>query len=580
MGTVRWIEDNVYNPKLGFWSRANVGEVLPDPPSPLGWDMVFEGGTVLGWRDCMVNRLGIADDEVHPTRPEVIGLFGGYAYLGMSLLRIWAARTPGFTPEMLDAAYFAGNPDIPPYIAEPWHQNPQTTQVMAGWLGWVMGDRDQYELEADRTAARQLRADRPDLSSLTDLELYERADSLKPLIRSLFDQHINQSGAASIAPGVLGAVCAAIGNPTAAMRLLAGIGGVDSAEPASAMWDLSRMVRGSEALTRRFDSGTDGLTDRLRADDSAEIAAFVARLDELLIEFGSRGPNEWDIHSHTWETQPDLVLAAVDRMRHADDSAAPSGHQKTAEVERLRLGDEIAAMLAGDPATQGQFVAALASACTFLAGRERSKTNIIRVIHEARMSLWEIGRRAVDRGELDEARDICLLFADEVQALASGSLTEARELVAARRAHLDWLGSLEPPFLFDSSPPSNTTWPKRGDNRPSVAGVGEVLAGLPGCPGVARGRARVVLHASDPSALEPGDVLIAPMTDPAWTPLFVPAAAVVVNVGAPLSHAIIVSRELGIPCVVSVNDATDRIPDGALVEVNGDTGTVTVLELP
>ena len=70
------------------------------------------------------------------------------------------------------------------------------------------------------------------------------------------------------------------------------------------------------------------------------------------------------------------------------------------------------------------------------------------------------------------------------------------------------------------------------------------------------------------------------MTDPAWTPLFVPAAGVVVNVGAPLSHAIIVSRELGIPCVVSANDATDRIPDGALVEVNGDTGVVTLIELP
>jgi pyruvate,water dikinase len=69
------------------------------------------------------------------------------------------------------------------------------------------------------------------------------------------------------------------------------------------------------------------------------------------------------------------------------------------------------------------------------------------------------------------------------------------------------------------------------------------------------------------------------MTDPAWTPLFVPAAAVVVDVGAPLSHAIIVSRELGIPCVVSVNEATQRIPDGALVEVDGTTGVVTVLEL-
>ncbi|MEY2554118.1 MAG: rifampicin phosphotransferase [Ilumatobacteraceae bacterium] len=578
VGTMRWIEDNVYDPKFGFWSRANVGEVLPDPPSPLGWDMVFEGGTVLGWRDCMVIRLGIGDGEVHPSRPEVIGVFGGYAYLGISLLRIWAARTPGFTPEALDAAYFAGNPDIPPYVAAPWHENQATTAVMAGWLGWVMGDKNQDELEADRVAGRPVRADRPDLSTMTHLELFERAASLKPFVRSLFDQHINQSGAASIAPGILGAVCAAIGNPTAAMRLLAGIGGVDSAEPSSVMWELSRTVRASAELTSHFDSGTDGLTDRLHADPSPSVAAFVTELDHFLVEFGSRGPNEWDIHSHTWETQPDLVLAAIDRMRGADDSAAPSGHHAAAEAERLRLGDEIAGMLAGTPETQGQFLAALASASVFLAGRERSKTNIIRVVHEMRLSVWEIGRRAAERGELDDARDVCMLFSDELHELAAGTLVDARELAAERRDHLDWLGTLEPPFLFDAPPPSNTTWPARGANQPPVAGIGEVLAGLPGCPGVARGRARIVLHPSDPTALEPGDVLVAPLTDPAWTPLFVAAGAVVVNVGAPLSHAIIVSRELGIPCVVSVNQATARIPDGALVEVNGDTGTVTVLE--
>jgi pyruvate,water dikinase len=108
--------------------------------------------------------------------------------------------------------------------------------------------------------------------------------------------------------------------------------------------------------------------------------------------------------------------------------------------------------------------------------------------------------------------------------------------------------------------------------------VGDVLSGVPGSPGVATGRARVILDPADPLALEPGDVLIAPITDPAWTPLFVPAAAVVVNVGAQVSHAVIVSRELGIPCVVSVLDATQRIPDGALVTVDGTTGTVTLVE--
>ena len=87
----------------------------------------------------------------------------------------------------------------------------------------------------------------------------------------------------------------------------------------------------------------------------------------------------------------------------------------------------------------------------------------------------------------------------------------------------------------------------------------------------------MILDASDPTALEPGDILIAPNTDPAWTPLFVPAGGVVVDVGALNSHAVIVSRELGIPCVVSVVDATKRIPDGALVEIDGGAGTVKIL---
>ena len=81
----------------------------------------------------------------------------------------------------------------------------------------------------------------------------------------------------------------------------------------------------------------------------------------------------------------------------------------------------------------------------------------------------------------------------------------------------------------------------------------------------------------DPSALEVADILIAPITDPSWTPLFMAAAGVVCDVGAAFSHAAIVSRELGIPCVVSVANATARIPDGALIEVDGTTATVRVL---
>ncbi len=88
-----------------------------------------------------------------------------------------------------------------------------------------------------------------------------------------------------------------------------------------------------------------------------------------------------------------------------------------------------------------------------------------------------------------------------------------------------------------------------------------------------------MLDPSDPEGLEPGDILIAPITDPSWTPLFLSAAGVVVDTGGTVSHAVIVSRELGIPCAVSVTGASESIPDGATVTVDGAAGTVTVVSV-
>ncbi|MDA3038884.1 MAG: PEP-utilizing enzyme [Actinomycetota bacterium] len=576
---MRWIDDQPFDPKFPFWTRANVGEVLPLAPSPLGWDLLFDAACRPGWRDCMIQRLGIDEDEVDVRNPEVIGVFGGYAYLCATMLRVRADRTPGFTAEALDAAYFGDHPDVPSFVSEPWHDNPRTTEVMTGWLVWVMGTMEQDELEADRVLSLQIRANRPDLRNATPHELLERARDLQPVARRLFDQHINQSGAASIGPGVLGAICAAIGRPEAPLALFAGLGGVDSAAPSYAMWSLSRLVNDAAALEWAFDEGIDGLHQRLvdRAQADTDDASFVDRFDEFLADFGSRGPNEWDISSDVWETKPDIALAAVDRMRLAPSSSAPRLQTDEREKERLTLSAEIESVLAGTPELLGQFHAALVSAATYVPGRERSKTSIIRVVGEMRLAMWELGRRSVEQGEMVKPSDICMLFCDELESLVEGTLTGVCELVAERLAHHEWLTSLEPPFIINGKPAPNTEWPRRGADEIAANVVGDVLHGMPGCPGVVRGIARVVLDAGDPGALGAGEILVAPMTDSAWTPLFVAAAGVVVDVGAALSHAIIVSRELGIPCVVSVTGGTSRIPDGAVIEVDGAAGTVTIV---
>jgi pyruvate,water dikinase len=331
---------------------------------------------------------------------------------------------------------------------------------------------------------------------------------------------------------------------------MAGVGDVESAAPSYAMWKLSRL-----------------------AADSDE---FKVAFADFINEYGARGPNEWETRSPTWETEPELALVAIEQMRRTPDVGSPIDHQAARAEERERVGAEIAAMLEGDPETHGQFLGALKAAPLFLAGRERSKTNAIRLTHECRLALRELGRRYVEQGLCDNVNSYGMLRWDELDQFVDdpGSLTET-----LRQREHDYadLERLEPPFVFEGSPPPVSSWAMRGGRPVAVAAAGDTLQGLPGCPGISRGIARVVLDSHDPTALEPGDVLVAPITDPSWTPLFVPAAGVIVDVGAPLSHAIIVSRELGIPCVVSVTDATRRIPDGAMVEVNGDTGTVTVI---
>ncbi len=184
------------------------------------------------------------------------------------------------------------------------------------------------------------------------------------------------------------------------------------------------------------------------------------------------------------------------------------------------------------------------------------------VIHEIRLPARELGRRGVESGALDSIEQIFMLFADELDDYL-GDPTRFTDIVREReRSYLE-LFDFKPPFVVAGDVPALDTWERRSAATSTAVTVGETITGVSGCTGTVRGRARVLTTPDDPSALEPGEILVAPITDPSWTPLFVAASAVVVDVGAPFSHAAIVSREIGIPCVVSATDATKRIPDGA-----------------
>lgn len=180
------------------------------------------------------------------------------------------------------------------------------------------------------------------------------------------------------------------------------------------MWELSRTVRSSAELTAAFDQGIDGLLERLQASGSDVAGGFLAALDAFLYQFGSRGPGEWDLAARAWEAYPDVALAAIDRIRLTDDAQSPIARHDQSVAERDRLAADIRAKLAGDDATLALFDAAMHSAGLFLAGRERRKTNCIKVVGEIRMCLFELGRRMVERGLIDRKEQVYMLLASEL----------------------------------------------------------------------------------------------------------------------------------------------------------------------
>ncbi len=550
-----YVTDTSLSERFPIYTRANVGEVFPDPVTPLTSDTALYLAE-LGWRDAWV-RMGAFDaDEFPPEDFCQLGVLGGYCYLNASLIRLFGERAPGLSWQTMDEQFFGAQPGIPPYEEMPGDVRPDLGSKIGATFGWVFAQQsldDLTELTDDRALTKALRVNRPDLGSLSNEQLWERFREMLPLHRTMFAHHLFTTYMATVPVGVISAVATAVGRPDLIMPILSGIGDVDSAAPSHAMWALSRLDPDSNEFSKGF--------------------------EEFVYEFGSRGPNEWESRSPSWETKPALALVAIDRMRQAPDSADPARQFDIRSQQRATTSAELLSMVVADPATHGQLAAAIGCSAAWLPGRERTKTNNIRVIHEMRMAMRELGRRMVGLGAFDEIEDFGFVREAEMPTLFSDphSLTEA---IRSRRAEYRHLQEVEPPFVFVGHAEGPTTWPRRDAVSVDRVSEGDVIVGFPGCPGIAEGIARVILDSNDPSALEPGDVLIAPITDPSWTPLFVPAAAVVVDVGAALSHAIIVSRELGIPCVVSAVGATRNIPDGARVRVDGNTGLVTILSVP
>ena len=540
------------HPRFRHYTRANTGEVVTGPVSPLGWTLGWEHGVLAGWRSGNIDIGVFREDELPERHPPLVGIFGGYMYLNLSASRVRALRLPGADVELLTRAYVGDSSEAPPYVPEPSDTCAECTAKTRRFAEWVLSSDGHPRQNADSEVVEGLRASRDDLSALTPAQLVERARVAAGHTAAVVSRAAAVAVACSIGPAAVERVCGAVDRPDLFMPLFSGLGGVESSGGATALWHLSRVPEGP---------------------------GFDAAMEQFLRRFGARGPNEYDIYRDVWETSPALVTELLRPLRRNPDAQPPEQVAARLATERAAATDEMRALLADDSATLARFDAALRSGQGFLRSREQYKTNLVKCLHEIRIPVRELGRRAAAEGAIEDPTDVMMLLADELDRFVEEP-SSFRSVLAERHGEFRTLSDFTPPFyLTDGNPPVEQWTRGRGDAPVAIAAVGETLSGIRACSGNGTGIARVVMSPADTRDIGPDDVLIAPHTDPAWTPLFLSVRAVVVETGAPNSHAAIICRELGTPCVVSVTDATRRIPDGARVSVDGSTGTVTVLDL-
>ncbi len=299
-------------------------------------------------------------------------------------------------------------------------------------------------------------------------------------------------------------------------------------------------------------------------------------LKEFLHVYGHRGVAEIDLGLSRWSEDPTYVLGVLaNYLQLKNSDLVPDVQFQRGAQEAESMVAELIRRARRKGWLRGQLVRFFLKRVRTLAGlREMPKFCLVLILAQMRETLWSVGKELAEAGQLEEVEDIFFITLQEAHTALAGE--DMRQVVSERRAGYDFeLRRRHIPrvLLSDGTEPTAAT--SSGD---AAAGVSEgTLLGSPASPGTVTAKARVIL---DPTGakLEPGEILVAPSTDPGWTPLFLTAGGLVMEMGGMMSHGAVVAREYGIPAVVGVAGATERITTGQQITVDGAAGKISIEE--
>lgn len=579
------------------WDNANISESYPGVTTPLTYS--FARAAYAAVYPQALAALGVPERVLAEHRAafeSMIGLVRGRMYYDLARWYEALALLPGYplTARFMELMMGLRDPDDRDVVAAaaaargaPEPRSHARERASAVGLGARMAREvarsprrnRAFLAEVDRVC-RELEAD--DLSVLGPVELVERYRELQRRLLARWLPPIVNDSVTMLWYGLLDRLAARTASDGGDPRTtyLRDDGRHAVLEPARRLEAMGRLVRDDETVARLFATHDDRALAAAVLDEGAAPALATA-VREYLRDFGFRSAGELELEEPRYREDPALLFAII-------RSYALRPH-RTAAAAANEAGTEKVGPVPARPTGRPRVPTATSLACRIVAARTRVHVRDreelrfarARVFDLARQLFLALGDRLVEAGTLDDRRDVFLLEVDELLGYVSGTGTTVnlRGLVALRRAEFDaYRREPAPPDRVVTRGPA-LAWTPATAVTPDTETIaaGPALRGR-GCrAGRVRGRAQIVADAAT-TTVEPGAVLVAAAVDPGWISLFPLATAVLSEHGGPLSHAAILARELGVPTVVGIPGLLTSVRDGDLVEVDGEAGTVTVLD--
>jgi pyruvate,water dikinase len=551
-----------------IWTSANVQEVLPDQLSPFGCSVTAKLIEDFGTEP--IERMGVKLENPDPFS----AYFYGRAFLNVSMMIEVSDQMPFGSVEAVMEQFFGQGRDQ-------FEAAPPKRRTLSRILRYILITPRMlwFTLRMPRDIKRAERivqdferemAERP-FGDMTDEELIAAIDDGVGRGGEVAIIHVSGGGVTSSQFEWLRRLTERWlddKNGMVQATLCTGLAGLESAQPAYELWDISRIVLASPALREAFAS-RDGaeIERRVAALPPDDTLAFHERLQQFLARHGHRSVMEAEAAAKSWSEDLPTVFAMVRNYIDADDSVEPRRVE-----ERQRREREEATRRARKQLSWWRrvvFGRVLGEAQRWVVMREHTKSLMVRASDRGRKASRELARRMVERGLLGDIWDFYYLSWDEARSLLRGALSakHASEHIERRKAEEERNRRVLLPETFQGRPK-----PLRPEDAPLPEG--HSLRGIAVSPGRVTGKARVIMDPRRDAAIEPGEILVAPVTDAGWTPLFIAATGVVVDVGGTLSHGSTVAREYGLPAVVNVKHGTRMIRTGQTITVDGSEGVV------